>query len=81
MTPWTGDQPVASPLPIHRTTETQNKRTKTSMPRMGFERMTPVFEREKTVHALDRAAAVVGTNYTVLYVCLLSTCRNSLLCL
>jgi hypothetical protein len=36
-TPWTGDQPVAWPLPIHRTTQTQNKRTQTSMPRVGFE--------------------------------------------
>jgi hypothetical protein len=26
-TPWTGDQTVARPLPIHRTTQTQNKRT------------------------------------------------------
>jgi hypothetical protein len=26
------------------------------MPRVGFEPMTPVFERTKTVHALDRAA-------------------------
>jgi hypothetical protein len=26
-TPWTSDQPVARPLPIHRTTQTQNKRT------------------------------------------------------
>jgi hypothetical protein len=25
-TPWTGDQPVARPLPTHRTTQTQNKR-------------------------------------------------------
>jgi hypothetical protein len=25
-TPWTSDQPVARPLPIHRTTQTQNKR-------------------------------------------------------
>jgi hypothetical protein len=25
--PWTGDQPVARPLPTHRTTQTQNKRT------------------------------------------------------
>jgi hypothetical protein len=30
------------------------------MPRVGFEPMTPVFEREKTVHALDRAATVIG---------------------
>jgi hypothetical protein len=26
-TPWAGDQPVVRPLPTHRTTETQNKRT------------------------------------------------------
>jgi hypothetical protein len=26
-TPWTRDQPVARPLPTHRTTQTQNKRT------------------------------------------------------
>jgi hypothetical protein len=25
--PWTGGQPVAKPLPTHRTTQTQNKRT------------------------------------------------------
>jgi hypothetical protein len=25
MTPWTGDQPVARPLPTHSTTQTQNK--------------------------------------------------------
>jgi hypothetical protein len=37
-TPWTGDQPVARPLPTHRTTQTQNKRTQTSMPWDGFER-------------------------------------------
>jgi hypothetical protein len=30
------------------------------MPRMGFEPTIPVFEREKTVHALDRAAIVIG---------------------
>jgi hypothetical protein len=26
-TPWTRDQPIARPLPTHRTTQTQNKRT------------------------------------------------------
>jgi hypothetical protein len=55
-TPWTGNQPVARPLPTHRTTQTQNKRTQTSMPRVGFEPTTPAFERAKTVLALDRAA-------------------------
>jgi hypothetical protein len=28
---------------------------------VGFELTTPVFERTKTVHALDRAATVIGT--------------------
>jgi hypothetical protein len=57
---WTGDQPVARPQPIHRTTQTQNKRTQTSMPLVGFEPTIPVFERVKTVHALERAATVNG---------------------
>jgi hypothetical protein len=30
------------------------------MPRVGFEPMIPVFERVKTVHALDGAATVIG---------------------
>jgi hypothetical protein len=59
-TPWTGDQPVARPASTHRTTETQNKRTQTSMPWVGFEPTIPVLERAKTVHALDRAATVTG---------------------
>jgi hypothetical protein len=58
--PWTGDHPVARPLPAHKTAQTQNKCTQTSMPQMGFEPPIPVFERAKTVHALDRAATVVG---------------------
>jgi hypothetical protein len=71
-TPWTGDQPVARPLPAHRTTQTQNKRTQATMLRMGFEPTIPVFERAKTVHTLDRAATVislafltVGKNYKI----------------
>jgi hypothetical protein len=55
-----GDQPVETPVRTHRTTQTQNKCTQTSMPRVGFESTTPVFERSKTVHALDRAATVIG---------------------
>jgi hypothetical protein len=31
------------------------------MPRVEFEPTTPVFERMMTVHALDRAATVIGT--------------------
>jgi hypothetical protein len=30
------------------------------MPRVGFETAIPTFERAKTVHALDRAATVIG---------------------
>jgi hypothetical protein len=58
-----GDQPVARPLPTHRTTQTVNKRTQACMPRVGFEPTIPVFERAKTVHALDRAASVISILY------------------
>jgi hypothetical protein len=54
-TPWTWDQPYARPLPTHRTTQIQ-----TSMPLARFEDTIPVFERAKRVHALDRAATVMG---------------------
>jgi hypothetical protein len=53
-TPWARDQLVARPLPTHRITQTQNKCTQTSMPRVGFEPTTPTFERA-TVYALDSA--------------------------
>jgi hypothetical protein len=33
------------------------------MPRLGFEPMIPVFELEKTAHALDLAATVMGKLY------------------
>jgi hypothetical protein len=65
-TPWTEDQPLARPLPAHRATQTQNKRTQTSMPQVGFEPTIPVFERAKTVHALDRATTVIGNLSTYL---------------
>jgi hypothetical protein len=52
-TPCTGDQLIARPLLTHD--NKQNKRTQTSMPRVGFEPTIPVFERTKTFHALDRA--------------------------
>jgi hypothetical protein len=53
-----GDQPVARPLPTHRTTQTENKRTQTPMPGVGSELTITVFERAKTVHVLDCAAIV-----------------------
>jgi hypothetical protein len=45
---------------LHTWQHKQNKRTQTSMPQRGFEPTIPVFERVKTVHALDRAATVIG---------------------
>jgi hypothetical protein len=51
-TPWTGDQPVARPLPTHRTTQT-------SMPWVGFEPTIPAFELAKAIDALDRAVTVI----------------------
>jgi hypothetical protein len=60
-TPRTGDQPVERPLPTHRTTQSQNKCTQTSMPRVEFEPTIRAFERAKAVHALDRAATATGT--------------------
>jgi hypothetical protein len=41
-TPWTGDQPVARPLPTHRINADR-------VPRVGFEPTIPVFERAKTL--------------------------------
>jgi hypothetical protein len=60
-TPWIGDQPVARPLPGHRTAQTQNKRTQTSMPREEFEPTIPGPEQAKPVNSLDRTATVIGT--------------------
>jgi hypothetical protein len=57
-----GDQSVTRLLPTHRTIQTQNKRTQTSMLRVGFEPKIPVFEQVKTFHALDRAATVIGSS-------------------
>jgi serine acetyltransferase len=39
---------------------TQNKRTQTSMPWVGSEPTIPAFEWAKIVHALGRAASVIG---------------------
>jgi hypothetical protein len=44
----------------HRTTRTQKKQVQTFMPRLRFEPTAPVFEREKTIRALDRAATVAN---------------------
>jgi hypothetical protein len=52
-TPWRGDQPVARPLRMHRTTQT-------SRPPVGFEPTLSVLELAKSVRALERTATVIG---------------------
>jgi hypothetical protein len=59
-TPWPSDQPVARPLPTHRRTQPQNKRTQTPMPRMGFEPTIPAFQWTERVHVSERAATVTS---------------------
>jgi hypothetical protein len=46
---------------LYRERHKENKRTRTSMPQVGFEHTIPFFQRAKTVHALDRAATVIGS--------------------
>jgi hypothetical protein len=53
-----GDQPIVKTLPTYRTTQTQNKRKKTSMPRMRFEPTTPLLEQVKTVDDRQRCHCV-----------------------
>jgi hypothetical protein len=65
-TPRTGYEPVARPLPTRRTIQTRNKCTQTYMPRVGFETTIPEFEQAKTVHALDRAATVIGVSWSTI---------------
>jgi hypothetical protein len=55
-----GRSAVASPLPTHRTAQTQNKRTQTFTHHAGFEPTILMFERAKTINALDRAATKIG---------------------
>jgi hypothetical protein len=61
-TPWTGDQHVAGPLPAHRATQTQNKRTQYIHPCLERD-SNPRSQRSsgvKTTHTLDRAVIVIG---------------------
>jgi hypothetical protein len=40
------------------------------MPRVGFEPTIPVFERAKTIHALDRAVTDIGCGFAWVWVIL-----------
>jgi hypothetical protein len=53
----------------HNRMQTPQIKLQTSMPRAGFKPKIQVFERAKTVHALDLAATVIGQiNYKGLQV-------------
>jgi hypothetical protein len=56
-TPWTGDQPVARPLPTHMTTETQNKPTDIHA-LSGIRTHDPSVRASEDRSGLDRAATV-----------------------
>jgi hypothetical protein len=58
-TPRMGDQLLQGRY-LHRKIQTKNKRTQTSMPWLGFEPTTPVFEQARTVRALARAVTVIS---------------------
>jgi hypothetical protein len=45
----------------HKDNTSENKHTQTSISVTEFEPTTPVFDQAKAVHALDRAATVIGT--------------------
>jgi hypothetical protein len=45
---------------LHTSTQIQKKRTQISMPPVGLEPTTRMFERARTVHVLDRTATVIG---------------------
>jgi hypothetical protein len=52
-------------LYLHRTTQAQNKRRQTTMPRVGFKPMIPVFERKKKIYALDRTVTVIDDSTSI----------------
>jgi hypothetical protein len=58
-THWVGDQLAVRPLPTQDNANTEWTQTNIML-RVGFEPTTPVFERAKTFHAVDPAAAVLS---------------------
>jgi hypothetical protein len=53
----TGKPHVPLPVIEHRAAQTQNKRTQTSMPQVGIETTTPVFERAKTAIVIGKTSS------------------------
>jgi hypothetical protein len=59
-TPWTADQPLARPLPIHRTTQTQNNAHRHPYLEWDSKPTISALKRVKTVHALGCVATKIG---------------------
>jgi hypothetical protein len=57
--PWTGDQPCLKAA-TYTGQDKHKKRGHISMPKIGFEPRTPVFEQTKTFYTSDRAVTVTG---------------------
>jgi hypothetical protein len=58
VTHWKVDQPVARPLSVHRTTQTQDEHIRTSISRVGFKPTISVSKLVITVNTSDRSATV-----------------------
>jgi hypothetical protein len=56
-----GDHPVPRSLPMHKTTQNIHYIYASNWIRTH----DPVFERAKTVHALDRAATMIGAMHAI----------------
>jgi hypothetical protein len=67
-TPWTCDQPVAKPLPKHRTAQTQNKHiyyTLNINAQGGIQTRNHGLRAIETVHAWDRSATATGRMHSL----------------
>jgi hypothetical protein len=63
-TPWAGDQSDARLVP-HRRIQEQNERSHRHPNLVGFEPTVSMFERTKTVHALDSPATLISPTVQV----------------
>jgi hypothetical protein len=66
-TPCTGDQPVARPLPTHRTTHTIKPHNTDNHTLSGIRTHNPSIRASENSSSLDRAATVVGCSIMQAY--------------
>jgi hypothetical protein len=63
-TPWTGDQLVARPVPVHEQKNAHTTQTLNIPALSGIQTRGPGVRRAKTFHGLDLSATVTGSRYT-----------------